>query len=192
MPQEIQTGARKVQPVVIPAFCRIRDEIDFYAVTADLSLQGVRLRAARIPRPGDILECRIRNVDPFEGRVVRVSSADFTLRVGGASPGTVARQLLDAARRQASPDETLRAHRRFVPNRSAVLVAPANGRAFDAEILNVSASGAAIETKQPMEIGSLVTLGSTQARVMREFAGGFGAAFLQPFDPGEIDADLIL
>ena len=192
MSRQIQRDVPKVQPVVIPAFCRIRDKIDFYAVTADLSLEGVRLRAARIPRQGDVLECRIRHVEPFEGRVVRVSSVDFTVKVGGRAPGTVARQLLDAARVQAVPDNAIRAHRRFVPNIGGILVAPADGRTFEAEILNVSASGAAIGTKQPVEVGSLVTLGSTPARVMREFAGGFGAAFLQPFDPGVVDVDLIL
>jgi hypothetical protein len=178
--------------IVIPAFCRIRDEHDFYAVTTDLSLQGVRLRSARIPRQGEVLECRIRNVEPFEGRVVRVSAVDFTVKVGGSSPGTVARQLLDAARVQAAADAPVRTHRRFVPARNDVVVVLPDDRTVEAEILNVSASGAAIGTGVPVSVGSLVTLGSTPARVMRAFDGGFGAAFLRPFDADAVDADLIL
>lgn len=192
MSRTIEKERPQTLSVVIPAFCRIRDEHDFYAVTADLSMQGVRLRSARIPRHGDVLECRIRNVDPFEGRVVQTSAVDFTVKVGGSSPGTVARQLLEAARQQIDDKTGVRTHRRIVPGRSAISVVLEDERTFEAEILNVSASGAAIGTSEAVALGSLIVLGCTHARVMRAFVGGFGAAFLQPFDPARVDADLIL
>lgn len=184
MTRPMPLGGQRTLPVVVPAFYRIHDVVDFYAVTAELSLEGVRLRSARIPRLGGILECRIRNVEPFDGRVVRASAADFTVEVGGRSPGAIARQLLDAARLQATSDAPVRTHRRIVPDASEVVATLPDARAVEARILNVSASGVAV--------GALVVVGSTHARVMRVFGYGFGAAFLRPLDPGAADGDLIL
>jgi hypothetical protein len=192
MTLQMPRDGQRTQPVVIPAFCRIRDVVDFYAVTADISMQGVRLRSARIPRLGEVLECRIRNVEPFEGRVVDVSTMDFTVRVGGPAPGTIARQLLQAARLQAASDAPVRTHRRIVPDASEVVVILPDARTIDARILNVSASGVAIGTTEPVAVDALIVVGSTHAQVMRVFDDGFGAAFLRPFDPGAIDGDLIL
>jgi len=192
MTRQMPQGSQQTLPVAIPAFCRIRDVIDFYAVTADLSMEGVRLRAARIPRQGEVLECRIRNVEPFEGRVVHVSATDFTLKVGGRSPGAVARQLLEAARMQAASEAPVRTHRRIVPDASGIVVTLPDARIVQARILNVSASGVAVGTTEPVAVGALVVVGSTHARVMRVFGNGFGAAFLRPFDPGAVDETLIL
>jgi hypothetical protein len=183
---------QQVQPVAIPAYCRVVGQEGFYAVTADLSVQGVRLRAARIPRRGETMECRIRHVDPFEGTVIRTSTADFVLKVGGRSPGAVARQLLGAARTQLGTDEPVRQHRRIVPTERAVGVSFQEGGTVPGEIVDISASGIAVRVGRRPGIGSIVVLGATTAQVVRHFDGGFGAAFLRPFDPGEVDVDLIL
>lgn len=192
MTRRMPQGGQQTLPVVVPAFCRIRDVVDFYAVTAELSLEGVRLRSARIPRLGGILECRIRNVEPFEGRVVRTSVADFTVEVGGRSPGAIARQLLEAARLQAASDAPVRTHRRIVPDARAVDIFLPDAPTVEGRILDVSASGVAVGTTDPVAVGALVVVGSTHAKVVRVFEGGFGAAFLRPFDPGTVDAELIL
>lgn len=181
-----------IQPVAIPAYCKVADQEGFYAVTADLSVHGVRLRAARIPRRGETVECRIRHVDPFEGRVVQVSTADFILKVGGRSPGAVARQLLDASRLQLGTNEPIRVHRRIVPADRDVEISMQDGRAAPGEIVDISASGVAVRTGLRPDIGTILVLGATPAQVVRRFEGGFGAAFLRPFDPGEVHADLIL
>lgn len=182
----------QVQPVAIPAYCRVVGQEGFYAVTADLSVHGVRLRAARIPRRGETMECRIRHVEPFEGTVIRTSDADFVLKVGGRSPGAVARQLLGAARTQLGTDEPVRQHRRIVPAERAVGVSFQEGGTVSGEIVDISASGIAVRVGRRPGIGTIVVLGATPAQVVRHFEGGFGAAFLRPFDPGEVHVDLIL
>ena len=183
-----------VQPltIVLPAFCRVPDRIDFYAVTGDVSMRGVRLRSASLPRRGEVVECRIRGIDPFEGRVVQVTPTDFTVKVGGASPGVIARQLFEAGRSQPEPKPPVRVHPRFVPRRTDVEVARSDGQSFAARILNLSASGVAVAAARYVEPDSIVTIGATLARVVRRLEGGFGAAFLQPFDHGSIGPDFVL
>lgn len=188
----LQRAAVQPLPIVLPAFCRVPDRIDFYAVTGDVSVRGVRLRSASLPRQGEVVECRIRGIDPFEGRAVEVTTTDFTLKVGGASSGAIARQLLEARRSQPEPEPPVRVHPRFVPRRPDVEVARSDGQSFAARILNLSASGVAVAASRYVEPGSIVTIGDTLARVVRRFEGGFGAAFLQPFDPGSIGPDFVL
>lgn len=188
----LQNTSAQPLPIALPAFCRVPNGIEFYAVTGDVSVRGVRLRSASLPRQGDVVECRIRSIDPFEGRVVAVTQTDFTVKVGGAAPGAIARQLFEAGRSQPEPEQQARIHRRFVPRRTDVRVQRSDGCSFEARILNLSASGVAVATSRFVDPDSIVTIGQVQARVVRRFEEGFGATFLQPFDPGAIGPDFVL
>ncbi len=85
-----------------------------------------------------------------------------------------------------------RAEERFVPFiRSSILRLP-DGREHCAKIRDLSASGVALETTAPAEIGSAIFVGRTRAVVTRRFEGGVSAQFVSPFRATEISEATIL
>jgi hypothetical protein len=47
-------------------------------------------------------------------------------------------------------------------------------------VLDISVSGAGISANTVPEIGTVVTIGEVEARVVRHFEGGFGVQFVRP------------
>jgi hypothetical protein len=180
--------------IILPALCWRGDGSSFHAVTVDISAEGIRLRSATIPPVAERLGCSIRGVGTMEIRVVRAGTDDFAVRVGGrgATPGEVVRGLVDLARLQAPPPEQVRVHRRVVPTRRAVQVALADGKGVPARILNLSASGVALQLDATLEVGQTIVVGRHRARVARRIAGGVGAAFLAPLAEATVSEQTVL
>lgn len=174
--------------IILPALCWRGDGSEFHAVTVDISAEGIRLRSATIPPVEAQLGCSIRGVGVMEVRVVRADAADFAVRVRGrgVTAGEVVRSLVDLARLQSPPPEAVRVHRRVVPKNRAVKVALANGTGVPARIVNLSASGVALQLDTPLEIGQSIVVGRHRARVARRIDGGVGAAFLAPLDEATV------
>ena len=180
--------------IILPALCWRADGSEFHAVTVDISAEGIRMRSATIPPMDAQLGCSIRGVGAMEIRVVRAGSADFAVRVmgRGATPGEVVRSLVGLARLQAPPSEEVRVHRRVVPKRRAVQVALSDGTDIPARIVNLSASGVALQLDAPLEIGQVIVVGRQRAKVARRIDGGVGAAFLAPLDEATVGEHTIL
>lgn len=180
--------------IVLPALCWRSDGFEFHAITVDISAEGIRMRSATIPPVATQLGCSIRGVGIMEIRVIRAASTDFAVRVmgRGATPSEVVRSLVDLARLQAPPPEEVRVHRRVVPKHRAVQVALADGAAVPARIVNLSASGVALQLALPLEIGQAIVVGRHRARVARRIDGGVGAAFLAPLDEATVGEHTVL
>jgi hypothetical protein len=180
--------------IILPALCWRGDGAEFHAVTVDISTEGIRMRSATIPPITAQLGCSIRGVGIMEIRVVRAGTADFAVRVvgRGATAGEVVRSLVSLARLQAPPLEEVRVHRRVVPKHRNVQVALADGTGVPARILNLSASGVALQLDASLEIGQTIVIGQHQAKVARHIDGGIGAAFLAPFEEGAVGEHTLL
>jgi hypothetical protein len=180
--------------VVLPALCRSRTRPDFYAVTDDLSADGIRFRSATVPPLDEDLVCSVRHVGQFEARVVRREAGRFVVRVldRPLPVAEVARRLLSEAEEQSRGAEPIRVHPRIVPRQRAVAVVVADGRVLPGRLLNVSASGVGLALTEPVAVGVGLTIGRTRATVMRVFPDGVGAAFVVPFDPAAVDESIVL
>lgn len=190
----IERRATERHKVVLPALCWSRTRSDFYAVTVDLSVEGIRLRSAIIPAVDEALTCSIRHIGPIEAKVTRATLQEFAVRVMNRvpPPGTVAKKLLLLSRQQSPSVEPVRVHPRYIPLKTDVRVTLESGSTVAARLLNVSATGAGLMLDEPLEIGATIIIGSTHARVVRCFAHGVGTAFLFPLDPTEISDRTVL
>jgi hypothetical protein len=93
---------------------------------------------------------------------------------------------------QAPPPEEVRVHRRVVPKHRAVPVALADGTCVPARIVNLSASGVALQLDVPLDIGQAIVVGRHRAKVARRIDGGIGAAFLAPLDETTVGEQTVL
>lgn len=172
----------KYTKLILPTLCWSRYRSDFYAVTMDFSVAGLRFRSAQVPGLGETLTCSIRHTGTLEALVIHRGKTAFVARIISAEAPlpVVVRRLLDLAEEQNGDPTPQRVDPRFVPDRPDILVTTASGFQAPGRLLNVSASGAALQVDLPLEPGMRITLGCTPATVARCFEDGFGAAFLEP------------
>lgn len=171
--------------VILPSLCWSRRHPDFYAVTEDITAQGIGFRSATVPEVGAMLTCSIRFVGTVETRVTTNGSNSFGVRlsVSRERATEIARTLMALAREQDRPQEPGRRHRRITPERRDVLVKLADGCVVPGRLVNVSASGAAVYLARPVAVGARIVLGSTAGRVVRLFTDGIGVLFDAALDP---------
>jgi hypothetical protein len=84
-----------------------------------------------------------------------------------------------------------RGHVRFRPKNANTSVTLRDGRRYPAILIDLSHSGAAIAIKARAPVGAKVTVGRTEARVVRTFENGFAVEF-QQFLPEAYDPDFAL
>ena len=65
-----------------------------------------------------------------------------------------------------------------------------NGTSITCRIVDVSLSGAAIESKTLPPIGALITLGKTPGRVVRHVEGGFAIEFTRLQHPDFLEENI--
>ncbi|MGU3667957.1 pilus assembly protein PilZ [Methylobacterium sp. A49B] len=180
--------------VILPALCWNQRRRDFYAITTDVSADGIRLRSSSLLDPGEDLTCSIRHIGLLEARIDWAAGRDFVVSVRGGRPVLIglARQFVALARAQDLRAEPLRLHRRIVPRQRIVDVTVGDGPAVAGHVLNVSASGVALLVEASLEIGATIRVGRKLARVIRHFTHGVGAAFLEPFEPSAVHEAMTL
>lgn len=180
--------------VILPAMCWSARRRDFYAVTHDISAHGICFRSSVVPNVDEDLTCSIRHVGHVEGTVARASAETFVFRVRAQaqSAGKIAKSLLALSRQQEQPEEPSRLYRRVIPLQTQVDVQLPCGRFMPGKLLNVSATGAALFIDEPVELGALLRIGGTWAKVARQFESGVGAAFLAPLDPQDVSEEVRL
>ena len=180
--------------VILPALCWNQRRRDFYAITTDVSTEGIRFRSSSRLSPGEDLTCSIRHIGLLEARIDRAVGEEFTVSVrGGRSALTdLARQFVALSRAQDLRPEVVRVHHRIVPKQKIVQVTLDGGLGVSGHVLNISASGVALLVEQSFEIGATIQVGRKLARVMRHFTHGVGAAFLEPFEPSAVHEAMTL
>ncbi len=180
--------------VILPALCWNQRRRDFYAVTTDVSVEGIRFRSALYLAPGEDLTCSIRHVGLLDVRIEWTAGQEFvgSIRGGRTALADLASQFVTLARAQALRPEPLRLHDRIVPRQKIVEVALEGGNAFPGHVLNVSASGVALLVDRFLALGTTIRVGRKLACVKRHFTHGVGAAFFEPFEPDAVHEAMTL
>jgi hypothetical protein len=157
----------------------LADRREYPCQVVNMSPGGMALIA---PVGGQIDERVIAYVDHvgrLEGKIARCFENGFAMTISATARkrDKLAAQLTWLANRHllASPDD--RRHGRIAPRNPIGRLVMPNGVNLTCRIIDVSASGAGIASDQRPPIGSLVTLGKVQGRVVRHLEEGFAVEF---------------
>jgi len=155
------------------------DRREFPCQIINMSPGGLALLAPGIGNVGDRVIAYLDHIGRVEGRITRIIDNGFAMTVGATARkrDKLAAQLTWLANRHILGLPEDRRHGRVAPrNPIGRLILP-NGINVSCRIIDVSQSGAGVASDQRPPIGSLVTLGKVQGRVVRHLEDGFAIEF---------------
>src|SRR5580692_11784864 len=155
------------------------DRREFPCQVINMSPGGMALIAPVGAAPGERVIAYVDHLGRLEGKIARVFANGFAMTISATARkrDKLAAQLTWLANRSilALPED--RRHGRFAPRDPAARLILPNGVNLTCRIIDVSESGAGIATDQRPPIGTLVTLGKIQGRVVRHLEEGFAIEF---------------
>ena len=159
----------------------LADRREFPCQVVDMSPGGMAVIAPVPGTPGERVIAYVDHLGRLEGKIARVFDNGFAMSIAATSRkrDKLAAQLTWLANRQILNLPEDRRHGRFSPrNPLARLVLP-NGNNVGCRIIDLSQSGAAVAIAPDLRpaVGSMVTIGKTQGRVVRHIEDGFAIEF---------------
>jgi len=144
-----------------------------------MSPGGMALVAPVSGQPGERVIAYVDHLGRLEGHIARLVPNGFAMSIS-ATPrkrDKLAAQLTWLANRHILGLPEDRRHGRVVPRSPIARLILPSGISVSARLIDVSQSGAGIASDQRPQIGTLVTLGKVQARVVRHLEDGFAVEF---------------
>jgi PilZ domain len=155
------------------------DRREFPCQVVDMSPGGMAVIAPVAGQPGERVIAYVDHLGRLEGHIARILENGFAMTIS-ATPrkrDKLAAQLTWLANRNILGLPEDRRHGRTAPRNPITRLILPNGLNVSVRIIDVSQSGAGIATDQRPPIGSLVTLGKVQGRVVRHLEDGFAVEF---------------
>ena len=170
----------------------LADRREFPCQVVNMSPGGMALIAPVAGAAGERVIAYVDHLGRLEGHIARIFQNGFAMTISATSRkrDKLAAQLTWLANRHllASPED--RRHGRRAPvNPSGRLILP-NGVNLTCRIIDISESGAGIATDQRPPLGSLVTLGKIQGRVVRHLEEGFAVEFTRLQHPDFVEENV--
>jgi len=165
------------------------DRREFPCQVVDMSPGGMAVIAPVSAQPSERIIAYVDHLGRLEGHVARLIPNGFAMTISATTRkrDKLAAQLTWLANRHILGLPEDRRHGRIVPRNPIARLTLANGVNVSCRILDVSQSGAGIVSDQRPQIGSLVTLGKVQGRVVRYLDDGFAIEFTRLQHPDFID-----
>lgn len=172
----------------------LADRREYPCQTVNISPGGALLIAPVKGEVGERVIAYLEHIGRIEGDIARLVPTGFALTIHAAlrKRDKIASQLTWLANRQALGLPEDRRHERVSPRNAATVIRMENGREFQARIIDVSLSGAALSLTDNIPLGSGVTVGTTAGKVVRHFQGGIGIEFRLALSPDRFDENLVL
>ena len=170
----------------------LADRREFPCQVVNMSPGGIALIAPVAGAAGERVIAYVDHLGRLEGHIARIFQNGFAMTISATSRkrDKLAAQLTWLANRHllASPED--RRHGRRPPvNPSGRLILP-NGVNLTCRIIDISESGAGVATDQRPPLGSLVTLGKIQGRVVRHLEEGFAVEFTRLQHPDFVEENV--
>lgn len=169
----------------------LADHREYPCQTVDMSPGGVALIAPVSGPIGSRVVIYLDHIGRLEGQLVRNFEQGFAaqLRVSPRKRDKLADQLTWMANRHLLGLPEDRRHERIEPVTKRAILKLTDGAEAIVRIIDVSISGAALETALRPPLGAHVTVGHTDGVVVRHFADGIAIEFqkelpVERFDPG--------
>ena len=155
------------------------DRREFPCQVINMSPGGMALIAPVSGAPGDRIIAYVDHLGRLEGQIARVFENGFAMTISATARkrDKLAAQLTWLANRHILDLPEDRRHGRIVPRNPVGRLILPNGVNLTCRIIDVSQSGAGIASKERPPIGTLVTLGKVQGRVVRHLEDGFAIEF---------------
>ncbi len=159
----------------------LSDRREFPCQVINMSPGGMALVAPVLGGPGERVIAYVDHLGRIEGKIARIIDNGFAMTIAASSRkrDKLAAQLTWLANRSILNLPEDRRHGRFTPrNPLARLILP-NGNNVTCRIIDLSQSGAAVAITPDLRpaVGSMVTIGKTQGRVVRHIEDGFAIEF---------------
>jgi hypothetical protein len=170
----------------------LADRREFPCQVVDMSPGDIAVEAPVTGEPGQRVVAYIDHLGRLEGTITRVFATGFAMSIA-ATPrkrDKLAAQLTWLANRHILGLPEDRQHERVVPGNPHSTVTMPNGTSITCRIVDVSLSGASIESETVPPIGALITLGKTPGRVVRHIEGGFAIEFTRLQHPDFLEDNI--
>lgn len=160
----------------------LADRREFPCQVINMSPGGLAMLAPGIGNVGERVIAYLDHVGRVEGKITRLLDNGFAMTVG-ATPRKrekLAAQLTWLANRDILNLPEDRRHDRAAPRQAMSWLKLEDGSELTCRIIDLSLSGAGIHAAIRPAIGTPVTLGRVQARVIRHLEDGIALEFLHP------------
>ncbi len=166
----------------------LADRREFPCQVLNMSPGGMELAAPVSGMEGERVVAYVDHLGRLEGGIVRVTSTGFAMTIS-ATPrkrDKLAAQLTWLANRHILGLPEDRRHDRIVPENSRTMVTMPNGTTLTCGIVDMSLSGASVSSQVVPPVGTPITLGKVQGRVVRHIEGGFAVEFARLQHPDSL------
>jgi hypothetical protein len=170
----------------------LADRREFPCQVVNMSPGGMALIVPVAGQPGERIIAYVDHLGRLEGKIARLFQNGFAMTISATARkrDKLAAQLTWLANRNILDLPEDRRHGRIVPrNPMGRLILP-NGVNLTCRIIDVSESGAGIATDQRPPMGTLVTLGKVQGRVVRHLEEGFAVEFTRLQHPDSLEENV--
>jgi hypothetical protein len=170
----------------------LADRREFPCQVINMSPGGMALLAPVSGQPGERVIAYVDHVGRVEGHIARLFDNGFAMTISATTRkrDKLAAQLTWLANRHILNLPEDRRHGRIQPrNPMARLVLP-NGVNLTCRIIDMSQSGAGVAAKERPAIGTIVSLGKVQGRVVRHLEDGFAVEFTRLQHPDFLEDDV--
>jgi hypothetical protein len=185
---------RKHQRVKVNLLGRymLADRREFPCQVVNMSPGGMALVAPVAGMVGDRVIAYVDHLGRLEGRVARAFENGFAMTIGATARkrDKLAAQLTWLANRHILGLPEDRRHGRIVPRNPVGRLVLPSGINLTCRIIDVSESGAGIASGERPQIGTLVTLGKVQGRVVRHLEDGFAIEFTRLLHPDFLEENV--
>lgn len=170
----------------------LADRREFPCQVVDMSPGGMALVAPICANRGERVIAYIDHVGRLEGVAVRSFPNGFAMTISATTRkrDKLAAQLTWLANRHILGLPEDRRHGRLVPRNSRTTLTMPSGVNVTCTLFDVSLSGAALRTDARPAVGSLVTVGRTQARVVRHRDDGIAVEFTRLQHPDFLEENV--
>ena len=170
----------------------LADRREFPCQVVNMSPGGMALVAPVAGMVGDRVIAYVDHLGRLEGRIARAFENGFAMTIGATARkrDKLAAQLTWLANRHILGLPEDRRHGRIVPRNPVGRLVLPSGINLTCRIIDVSDSGAGIASAERPPIGTLVTLGKVQGRVVRHLEDGFAIEFTRLLHPDFLEENV--
>jgi hypothetical protein len=180
--------------VVLLGRYMLPNRMEYPCQSVDISPGGLHIAAPAKAAPGDRVIVYLEHLGRIEGTAVRTTMEGFAMTITATSRKRekFTAQLTWLANRDELGLPEDRRHERVVPRNPRAVLLLEDGSEHVVRLIDISLSGVAFSTDIEFKIGTPVRVGSTSARIVRRFDGGYAAEFRFPLSADILDENLEL
>ncbi|WP_173931540.1 PilZ domain-containing protein [Chelativorans sp. Marseille-P2723] len=183
-PMPMRAERRRFQRVKVTLYGRymLQDRSEHQCRVTDMSPGDAAFQAERAGSPGERVVAYLDHIGRIEGQISRVLDGGFAMTINASERkrDKLAAQLTWIVNRHELDLPQERRHERIIPrNPISTIHLPAGGH-YPCRIVDLSVSGAALETEVKPPVGSQIFLASLRCEVVRHFDDGIAIEFTVP------------